>query len=248
MLFAAAAILLSASAAAASPLSIFGTSVSSSSQGAPTFCLPTTGSYHLRLSSISAQGPAGGTAARAIFESSVDFNAGKERLDLSDAPGAFAPTLRSTTIIDYNAGFAWDYNVKAKTCRKTAAPPRPTPDSQCGAPDGVTYAGAGTQGPISTTIYTSVADFNGKNSTRKWYVAGDVPVFDSLLHFSSSFENATWAAYERTEFEDYVRRRSAARAAGHVARLHPHAPLPPSRQSRAPIAPAVFVLPPECPK
>lgn len=232
-------------AAAASPRSIFGAPASGAN---PAFCLPTTGAYHLRVSSISVQGPSGGIASRSVLESFVDYVAGKERQDLSGAVGAFAPVLVSTNIIDYNAGFAWDYNVKAKTCRKTAAPPRPTPDSQCGAPDGVTYAGVGTQGPISTTIYRSYEEFSGRNNTRTWHVAGDVPVFDSLLHFSSSFENATWAAYERTEFEDYVRRRSAARAAGHVARLHPHAPSPPRAQSRAPIAPAVFVLPPECPK
>ena len=277
----AAAFLSIVAAAAASPRSIFGAPASSAN---PAFCLPTTGAYHLRVSTISVQGPSGGIASRSVLESFVDYVAGKERQDLSGAIGAFAPTLGNTNIIDCafnarnaatarcarncdpsnpinqplrahhdpkptdNAGFAWDYNVKAKTCRKTMAPPRPTPDSQCGAPDGVTYAGVGTQGPISTTIYRSYEDFSGRNNTRTWHVAGDVPVFDSLLHFSSSFENATWAAYERTEFEDYVRRRFAARAAGARGAAPPSRPLPPSRQSRAPIAPAVFVLPPECPK
>ena len=187
-------------AAAASPLSVFEARVG----GDPTFCFPSTGFFHLRFSSINVRGD---SVLRADSEQFADNTAGKERIDNFEAVGAFKPAPTFTTIFDYKAGFAWRYDVRTKTCNKIAAGPKPGPNTQCGAPDGVTFASTGTQGPVDVTIFRSVQVTPEYNFTYTWHVAGDVPTIDSILHFSASFQNETFADYQRTEVEDVVRSR-----------------------------------------
>ena len=204
------ALALSLSLATASPLSIFGGRASVG--GDPTFCFPSEGSFHVRQTSLQVRSHAGGTvsdAARTIFEQFVDNEGGKTRVDYLLADGGFTPTPLFMDINDYNAKLSWSINYRAAppTCEKRPAPPKPAPNTDCGAPDGVTFASTGTQGPVDVTIFRSVQVTPEYNVTYTWHVAGDVPTIDSILHFSASFQNETFADYQRTEVEDVVRSR-----------------------------------------
>ena len=207
--------LVAAATASATPSAVFGAParVGTSSGGSPTFCFPTVGPAHVRESDVILETVKGAQevktlAIRLIFEQFIDNDADKVRVDQLQSAGAFAPTPVSTSISDYKAGFSWSiqYDGAKTTCQKYSTT-KPPPGSQCGAPDGVSYVGAGTQGPVDTTTYRSYLEQSGQNSTYTWVVAGDVPDIDSLLHYSLSFENATFARYTRGEFEDFVRGR-----------------------------------------
>ena len=240
-------------AAAASPSLLFGAPAAArvSAGGTPTFCFPETGSAHFRESDTqietrkSETGPTTTTATRFIIEQFIDNDADKVRQDQMFNEGAFAPKLMFSSISDYKAGFGWQITYGSTTACQKFATTRPPPSSQCGAPDGVDYVGAGTQGPIETTLFRSFRDENGLNVTSTWVVAGDVPLIDSLLHYSHSFENSTFARYTRGEFEDFVRGRARAPRLRPPRNAHP---LPQTTQNRLPVSPSVFVLPPECPK
>lgn len=220
-------LLTSLAAAAASPLFRPSASVG----GDPTFCYPTVGAAHYRQSGVSLRGPnAGVFAVREFIEQYIDNDAEKERQDSFQAVGASMPTPLYSSITDYQAGFTWSISYRSTPvpqCQKYPAQPKPGPNSQCGAPDGVTIAGTGTQGPISTTIFHSYADLSGMNITYAWVVAGDVPVLQNLLRFSTSGENSTWAEYQLFEIEDWVRLSNACTTFAHLFSLT-RLPAPPS--------------------